>query len=392
MTSAVRIKELAEETARAFAIDPSLAAGGCRTRVRRTAGLACEIEDGTWKFVSDTPASAGGAGEGPDPGVLIRGALGACLTMDIVTWAARFDVEVAAVEVEVESVMDARGNYGVDETVPPGYQAVTCRVTVESPDGEAAVRHVVETAEAHNPRLYDMTHAVPVTRELTVKRPAKINGAGGVVKGTTSRGAEGVTLRPARPEDCGAIAELFLLSSDGLAEYIWNQVAEDGESLLETGRRRYAREDVAFSYQNCLVAEEDGCVIAMLHSFVMPPNDTAGEEFANDNTDDGGEPVDPVLKPYAALEDPGSLYVSGVAVTPEHRGRGLGRKLMEEARTRALALGLPRVSLICFEANQAALQLYRRLGYVEVDRRPVAPHPSLHYSEGDALLLVRGLD
>jgi ribosomal protein S18 acetylase RimI-like enzyme/uncharacterized OsmC-like protein len=388
MSSAERIKELAEQTAKAFAIDPSLAAGGGRTRVRRTEGLACEIEDGAWKFICDTPASAGGAGEGPDPGVLIRGALGACLTMDIVTWAARFGVEVTTVEVEVESAMDARGNYGVDDSVPPGYQAVTCRIAIESPDGEDAVRHVVETAEAHNPRLYDLTHAIPVSRELTVKRPASTNGVRGVVNGSARKGIEGVNIRPARPEDCGDIARLFLISSDGLAEYIWSQAGPEGASLLETGRRRYAREGVAFSYQNCLVAEEDGRVIAMLHSFVMPPKDKAGDDPANDD----GEPVDPVLRPYAELEDPGSLYISGVAVTPDHRGRGLGRRLMEEGRARAEALGLPRISLICFEANETAMQLYRRLGYVEVDRRPVVPHPSLHYSDGDAVLLVRGLD
>ena len=392
MTSAARIKALAEETARAFAIDPKLAAGGGRTRVRRTAGLSCEIEDGPWRLVSDLREGAGGAGEGPDPGVLTRGALGACLTMDIVTWAARFDVEVAVVEVEVESAMDTRGSYGVDEAVPAGYQAVTCRITVESPDGEAAVRHVVETAAAHNPRLYDLSHAVPVTRELTVKRPARTNGVAGAVNGTAGRGSEGVTFRPARPEDCGAIAELFLIASDGLAAYIWGQVAEDGESPLETGRRRYAREGAAFSYQNCLVAEDNGRVIAMLHCFPMPPRNKAEEKSANDNTDVGGEPVDPVLQPYAELEDPGSLYVSGVAVRPEHRGRGIGRQLMERARARAESLGLSRSSLICFEANQVALQLYRRLGYVEVDRRAIVPHPSLHYSEGDALLLVRGLD
>ena len=307
-----------------------------------------------------------GAGEGPDPGILTRGALGACLTIDL----------------------DARGTYGVVESVPPGYQAVTCRITVESPEGEAAVRQVVETAAAHNPRLYDLSHAVPVTRELTVRAPARINGVGGVMNGTTKRGGEGVTIRPARPEDCRAIAELFLISSDGLAGYIWSQVAEEGESLIETGRRRYAREGVAFSYQNCLVAEENGRVIAMLHSFPMPPRDETQDDSANDND----APVDPVLKPYAELEDPGSLYVSGVAVASEHRGRGLGRRLMEEARARAAALGLPRVSLICFEANQVALQLYRRLGYAEVDRRAIVPHPSLHYGEGDALLLVRGLD
>ncbi len=150
---------------------------------------------------------------------------------------------------------------------------------------------------------------------------------------------------------------------------------------------------MAFSYQNCLVAEEDGQVIAMLHSFVMPPRDETGDEAAaNDPANDNGETQDPVLQPYAELEDPGSLYVSGVAVTPEHRGRGLGRKLMEQARARAETLDLPRVSLICFEANETAMQLYRRLGYAEVGRRPVVPHPSLHYSAGDAVLLVRGLD
>lgn len=191
-------------------------------------------------------------------------------------------------------------------------------------------------------------------------------------------------IRPARPEDCGDIARLFLISSDGLAEYIWGRIAPEGVSLLEVGRRRYAREGVAFSYRNCLVAEEDGRVIAMVHSFAMPPRDAAG--------DTGDEPVDPVLQPYAELEDPGSLYVSGVAVYPEHRGRGLARRLMEEARARAEALGLPRMSLICFEGNERAMQLYRRLGFAEVDRRPIVPHPCLRYREGDALLLVRGLD
>ena len=211
------------------------------------------------------------------------------------------------------------------------------------------------------------------------------------IKELAEETAKAFAIRPARPEDCGDIAMLFLLSSGGLAEYIWSQAGPEGASLLETGRRRYAREGVDFSYQNCLVAEADGRVIAMLHSFVMPPRDETGDEAAaNDN--DNGEPVDPVLQPYAELEDPGSLYVSGVAVTPEHRGCGLGRRLMEQARARAEALDLPRVSLICFEANETAMQLYRRLGYAEVDRRPVVPHPSLHYSAGDAVLLVRGLD
>jgi ribosomal protein S18 acetylase RimI-like enzyme len=68
---------------------------------------------------------------------------------------------------------------------------------------------------------------------------------------------------------------------------------------------------------------EDCGDIAMLHSFVMAPRDEAANDPANDPANDNGEVQDPVLQPYAELEDPGSLYVAGVAVTPEHRGRGL---------------------------------------------------------------------
>ncbi|MEM7224202.1 MAG: GNAT family N-acetyltransferase [Pseudomonadota bacterium] len=190
--------------------------------------------------------------------------------------------------------------------------------------------------------------------------------------------SELITLRRARLEDCDHIARLFLISSDGLAEYIWRQVAEPGESLEETGRRRYAREGVAFSYQNCILADLPGQTIGMLHAFKMPEPDGEAES-------------DPVLRPYAELEDPGSLYISSVAIYPDHRGRGAGQRLLAAAHRRAQTLGLGRVSLICFEGNEGAMRLYRRLGYRETARRAIVPHPSLHYAEGDAVLLVKAV-
>jgi GNAT superfamily N-acetyltransferase len=184
-----------------------------------------------------------------------------------------------------------------------------------------------------------------------------------------------VTIRPARAEDSATIAQLFLISSDGLAEYIWSKVAESGESPLEAGTRRYAREGVAFSYQNCVLAEDDGTVIGMAHSFPM----------------DADPEAEPVLRPYAELEDYGSLYLSGVALFAEHRGRGIGTRLMAAVDERARALSRPRVSLLCFERNEGAMRLYRRLGFKELARRPVVPHPLLHYSDGDAVLLAKAV-
>ncbi len=186
-----------------------------------------------------------------------------------------------------------------------------------------------------------------------------------------------LTIRAARRDDSAAIAELFLISSDGLAEYIWGKVAGPGESPLQTGARRYARDGVAFSYRNCLMAEVGEEIAGMAHSFPMDADPAAEPES------------DPVLRPYAELEDYGSLYVSGVAVFPRHRGRGIGTRLMASVDERAHSLGRPRVSLICFEGNTEAMRLYRRLGFEEVARRPIVPHPLLHYGDGDALLLAR---
>ena len=104
--------------------------------------------------------------------------------------------------------------------------------------------------------------------------------------------------RPAVPDLLGRHRRLRLEPAAG---------SFPGHSLLEIGERRYQRENTAFSYQNCVVAERAGEVIGMLHAFVIEP--AAGPP---------GEPdsIDPVLRPYAELEAPGSLYISGVALLP----------------------------------------------------------------------------
>ena len=180
-------------------------------------------------------------------------------------------------------------------------------------------------------------------------------------------------LRPACQGDAADIARLFLISSDGLAAYIWERDRAPDVDLMAHGAARYRRRNTAFSFENCRVAVAGGAVIGMLHAFEMPEDDAVEK--------------DPVLRPYSQLEDPGSLYVSGIAIDAGWRGRGIGNALLDAAEETARAIGLDRVSLICFEANRDALRLYLRRGFDVIDRRPIVAHPTLHYSEGDALLM-----
>ena len=189
---------------------------------------------------------------------------------------------------------------------------------------------------------------------------------------------EVTSFRRARVEDCAKIAALYSISSDGVADYIWRKLAGPGEDPLEVGERRYAREDTVFSYKNCVVAEHKGEVIGMLVAFPVEKSEA-----------DPGEPEgeDPILAPYGELERPGSDYVCGMAILPEHRGRGLGARMLRLAREEARRRGLAEMSLIVFEQNAGAKRLYERHGFREVDRRSVVPHELIRYT-GDALLMV----
>jgi ribosomal protein S18 acetylase RimI-like enzyme len=185
-------------------------------------------------------------------------------------------------------------------------------------------------------------------------------------------------IRNARKDDAREIAKLFMISSDGLAAYIWSKLQAPGMSLEDVGAARYAREQTMFSYEHCMMAERSGEIAGMIHCYAMM---VAPEEDVPES--------DPVLRPYMELELNPSLYIGGVAVYEKYRGLGIGTDLMHASFARAQALGLGKVSLICFERNAGAMRLYKRLGFSEIDRRPIVPHHTLQYSEGDAILMAR---
>lgn len=189
-----------------------------------------------------------------------------------------------------------------------------------------------------------------------------------------------IRCRPARKEESRIIAELFSISSDGVADYTWSTLAGPGENVLDVGERRYSREDTQFSYQNCTIAEIAGEIVGMIAAFPMENEDSSNSE----------KDVDPILAPYTKLEQPNSYYIAGMAVFPEYRGKGIGSKFLEIAERQAKGLGLNQISLIVFEENRGAKKLYDRHGYYEIAREKVVPHELIHYA-GYALLMVKDI-
>ena len=196
----------------------------------------------------------------------------------------------------------------------------------------------------------------------------------------------GISIRKATSSDARHIAELVAMSSDGVAVIEWEEDARqrgNGVTPLDIGTEVYSKADGDYSFANCLVAESEGNIAGMLLAFAMPEDCIPTSDKTRPGEDDNN-----VFAPYMYLEEPDSWYVCGVAVYPEYQGRGIGRQFMMIAEQQAQQRNLHKVSLVVFENNTRALELYRRLGYKVIDHAPVVPHPRIPYT-GNALLMVK---
>ncbi len=61
-------------------------------------------------------------------------------------------------------------------------------------------------------------------------------------------------------------------------------------------------------------------------------------------------------------------WINYLAVDPDRRGQGLGRRMMESAEERLANLGCPKINLQVRGDNNAVVDFYRSLGYQVEDR------------------------
>lgn len=170
MSSPATIKAALERNVKVVEARPSVGQGTAVTKVTLHPGLACEVEDGPWRFSVGMTDKYGGQNTGPNPGVYGRAALGSCLAIGYGMWAARLDVPVRALTVEVRARYDVRGELGIDDAIRPGYADMVYVVTVETDAPDADVLRVLDTADRHSSWLDDIRNPVPVSREVRILR------------------------------------------------------------------------------------------------------------------------------------------------------------------------------------------------------------------------------
>jgi uncharacterized OsmC-like protein len=158
-----QIKTALERAAKAMSLRDTVGKGTATTSVRLTEGLVCQVEEGEWRLTTDMSPKMGGNGTAPNPGVLGRAALGTCFATSFAMWAARKGVTFESVNVDVEADYDARGELGVDDSVPPGYLGIRFGIHVVSNEPEPRIQELLEVTERHTSWLDLMRRPVKTT-------------------------------------------------------------------------------------------------------------------------------------------------------------------------------------------------------------------------------------
>lgn len=169
-------------------------------------------------------------------------------------------------------------------------------------------------------------------------------------------------LRPGRIEDAPVLAELVNHAGEGMPLYLWQKMAEPDQSAWDVGVARAARTEGAFSYRNAIMIERDGAAAGCLIGYEIPadPNPVPNDMPA-------------MFRPLQELENlaPDSWYVNVLAVLPDHRGTGLGTRLLDAAERIGLAAGRRGMSVIVSDANPGARRLYETCSYRLKATRPM---------------------
>ncbi|TLV00497.1 GNAT family N-acetyltransferase [Dyadobacter luticola] len=162
-------------------------------------------------------------------------------------------------------------------------------------------------------------------------------------------------IRHAVPADSPAAVPLIILAMDQIALSFAN--VDKPEEAVPFFKSFFETEGNQYGYQNTLVFEEDAEIVGLILGY------------------DGGklhELRQPVLKEIRKSQpdytlsnetEAGEFYIDCLAVSQEHHGKGIAKKLIRALCDHAASLGYKKVGLIVDQVNPKARKLYEDVGF-----------------------------
>ena len=165
------LRNLYEHRARSLTRRPSLGRASARSRVHLVSDTKAAAHSGMRVTEVELPTEDGGADTASHPGELMRACLGAALVLGYRLWAARLDIPISNVDVDVTVEFDARGALGLDDDIAIGWERIVFDVRIESEAPTAVIEDLVERTNRLCPMLANLTSSITRIHNLTVVNP-----------------------------------------------------------------------------------------------------------------------------------------------------------------------------------------------------------------------------
>jgi ribosomal protein S18 acetylase RimI-like enzyme len=179
-----------------------------------------------------------------------------------------------------------------------------------------------------------------------------------------------LSLRRSEKQDAHAVTPLILAAAPSLEVVLRDRATAD-----RAAEAAFRAERTVWSHRFGLAAEDGNGLVGLVTAFPgrmygslalgtgVVLARAAGARHASDLARRGR-----ILQRLLAPIRRQVLYVSALAVLPDHRGRGIGTALIQRVLAGAERLGLG-VALDAGVEDEVALGLYERLGFQRVDTR-----------------------
>lgn len=119
-------------------------------------------------IVVDEPPELGGQDKGANPVELVLVALGSCQEIMYAAMASMMGIKLDEVKVNLKGSLDLKGLFGMDPTIPPGYQKITYETILTSSAPEEDLRKLIDAVETHCPVMDTLVRPIEVTGKVTI--------------------------------------------------------------------------------------------------------------------------------------------------------------------------------------------------------------------------------
>ena len=165
-----------------------------------------------------------------------------------------------------------------------------------------------------------------------------------------------MSIRSAKKSDFKQVSPLIIQAMEDLAmKFTQSSTIEKAISLFE---HFFQLENNQYSYENTLVYEENNEIIGSITAYDGSKLNELRKPF-----------LDYLLENYGfeqILEnetEKGEFYFDTISVSPQHQGKGIGKKLIESMLNLAKEKGFEKAGLLVDVENPSAKKLYERIGF-----------------------------